>query len=34
MSSLPVTSAEDVIHQPARTQFVMFLDEHRGQLNG
>ena len=34
MSSLPTTSAEDVIDQPARTQFEVFLDEHRSELNG
>jgi hypothetical protein len=34
MSSLPVTSAEDCIDQPARAQFEAFLDEHRGALNG
>lgn len=44
MSSLPVTYAEDVIHEPPRTQFEVFLDDHRGfevflddhraQLNG
>src|SRR5579862_6429426 len=34
MSSLPVTSAEDTIDQPARAQFEAFLDEHRGALNG
>jgi hypothetical protein len=34
MSSLPATSAEDVIDQPARVQFEVFLDEHRGALNG
>ena len=34
MSSLPTTSAEDVIDQPARAQFEVFLDEHRGALNG
>jgi hypothetical protein len=34
MSSLPTTSAEDVIDQPARAQFEVFLDEHRGELNG
>ena len=34
MSSLPATSAEDVIDQPARAQFEVFLDEHRGALNG
>jgi hypothetical protein len=33
MSSLPATSAEDVIDQPAQTQFEAFLDEHRRQLN-
>jgi Protein of unknown function (DUF664) len=31
---LPATFAEDVINQPARTQFDAFLDEHRSQLNG
>jgi len=34
MSSLPATFAEDVIDQPARTQFEAFLDEHRRALNG
>jgi hypothetical protein len=34
MSSLPVTSAEDAIDQPARAQFEAFLDEHRRELNG
>src|SRR5215469_8131155 len=34
MSSLPATSAEDVIDQPARAQFEVFLDEHRSELNG
>jgi hypothetical protein len=34
MSSLPATFAEDVIDQPARAQFEVFLDEHRGALNG
>ncbi len=34
MSSFPVTSAEDVISQPARAQFEAFLDEHRRELNG
>jgi hypothetical protein len=34
MSSLPATFAEDVIDQPARTQFEVFLDEHRAALNG
>ncbi|MDT7729230.1 MAG: hypothetical protein QOI21_5806 [Actinomycetota bacterium] len=33
MSSFPVTFAEDVIEQPARSQFEVFLDEHRGALN-
>jgi hypothetical protein len=33
MPSLPSTSAEDVISQPARTQFEVFLDEHRSELN-
>ena len=30
--SPPVTSAEDVIDQPARVQFEAFLDEHRTEL--
>jgi hypothetical protein len=34
MSSLPATFAEDVIDHPARAQFEVFLDEHRGALNG
>lgn len=34
MSSLTSMSAEDVIDQPARVQFEVFLDEHRGELNG
>jgi Protein of unknown function (DUF664) len=34
MSCLPATFAEDVIDQPARAQFEVFLDEHRGSLNG
>jgi Protein of unknown function (DUF664) len=34
MSSLPARSAEDVIDQPARIQFEVFLDEHRAALNG
>jgi Protein of unknown function (DUF664) len=34
MSSLPAASAEDVIDQPARVQFEVFLDEHRRELNG
>jgi hypothetical protein len=33
MFSLPATSAEDVIDQPARAQFEVFLDEHRSALN-
>lgn len=33
MSSLPPTSAEDVIGQPVRAQFEAFLDEHRHELN-
>lgn len=33
MPSLPPTSAQDVIDQPARAQFEAFLDEHRGKLN-
>jgi Protein of unknown function (DUF664) len=33
MSFLSERSAEDVIDQPARTQFEVFLDEHRGELN-
>jgi hypothetical protein len=31
-SSPPVTSAEDVIDQPARVQFETFIDEHRTEL--
>src|SRR5690349_21809058 len=31
--SPPVTSAEDVIGQPARAQFEAFIDEHRAALN-
>src|SRR5438477_9491121 len=34
MSSLPAAFAEDVIDQPARIQFEVFLDEHRRELNG
>ena len=34
MTSQPQTSADDVIHQPARAQFDAFLDEHRAALNG
>jgi hypothetical protein len=33
MSSLPATSAEDVIDQPAQAQFEAFLDEHRRTLD-
>jgi hypothetical protein len=33
MSIPPVKSAEDVIDQPARVQFEVFLDEHRSELN-
>ena len=33
MSSLPATFAEDVINQPARAQFEVFLDEHRRALH-
>jgi len=34
MPSVPTTFAEDVIDQPARVQFEVFLDEHRAELNG
>jgi hypothetical protein len=34
MSSSPATFAEDVIDQPARIQFEVFLDEHRRALDG
>ena len=34
MSSLPTAFAEDVIDQPARAQFEVFLNEHRSELNG
>ena len=34
MSFPPATSAEDVIGQPARSQFEAVLDEHRSELNG
>jgi hypothetical protein len=34
MSSLPATSAENAIDQPAQAQFEVFLDEHRAALNG
>ncbi|GAB3880927.1 DinB family protein [Kibdelosporangium lantanae] len=33
MSTLPAVSAEDVIDQPLRTQFEVFLDEHRAALD-
>src|ERR1700749_3655916 len=33
MPSVPPTSAEDVISQPARIQFEVFLDEHRREIN-
>src|SRR5437764_3721465 len=33
MSCLPAAFAEDVIDQPARIQFEVFLDEHRSELN-
>src|SRR5271154_5003568 len=33
MDLLPVTSTEDVLDQPARVQFEVFLDEHRRELN-
>jgi hypothetical protein len=33
MASVPAASADDVINQPARTQFETFLDEHRSALN-
>jgi hypothetical protein len=34
MSPLPTTFPEDVIHQPARVQLEVFLDEHRAALHG
>ncbi|MGH3913587.1 MAG: DinB family protein [Pseudonocardiaceae bacterium] len=34
MSSFPATFARDVIDQPARAQFEVFLDEHRSALTG
>jgi hypothetical protein len=34
MSSLPAASTEDVINEPFRAQFEVFLDEHRAALNG
>jgi hypothetical protein len=33
MAPLPLRSAQDVIHEPARVQFDAFLDEHRAGLN-
>jgi hypothetical protein len=33
MSALPAASSEDVIDQPFRIQFDVFLDEHRAELN-
>jgi hypothetical protein len=33
MPSLPATFAEDVVNQPLRAQFELFLDEHRGARN-
>jgi Protein of unknown function (DUF664) len=33
MSSLPAASSTDVIDQPVRIQFEVFLDEHRAGLN-
>src|ERR1700704_7101039 len=33
MPFLPAASAEDVLDQPARLQFEVFLDEHRSELN-
>ncbi len=33
MATLPGTSAEDVLDQPVRVQFEVFLDVHRGALN-
>ena len=34
MPSFPATSTEDVIDQPVRAQFEVFIDEHRRALNG
>ena len=34
MPSLPGTFAGDVINQPVRAQFEVFLDEHRSALHG
>src|ERR1700741_1975492 len=33
MPFLPATSAEDVLNEPTRLQFEVFLDEHRNALN-
>lgn len=33
MASFPPTFADEVINQPARAQFEVFLDEHRSALN-
>lgn len=33
MSPLPRSSVDDVIDQPVRAQFEVFLDQHRGALN-
>ena len=33
MYTLPALSAEDVVNQPLRAQFEVFLDEHRADLN-
>jgi Protein of unknown function (DUF664) len=33
MSCVPATSTEDVIDQPVRAQFEVFIDEHRRELN-
>ena len=34
MTAFPGTFADDVIAQPAQTQFETFIDEHRRALNG
>ena len=34
MPLLPAASTEDVLDQPLRAQFEVFLDEHRSELNG
>jgi hypothetical protein len=33
MPLLPAASAEDVINEPVRAQFEVFIDEHRSELN-